>query len=194
MALSTVTYQAANPGVNDDTNLGYVVGDLIMNTTTGEFFVCTDNTSTAAVWAELRSSESGTIDQVLTWNVSGPVGTGTGQDGLRIALADGIIQSIAISLEDRGNNGNSIVDLNKHIPTKPITTQRNGTAGTTIYTTQANRPTLTGNTPTKTDNAIIQATDPDVVSFLEGDFFTMDVDSTVASNRDLNVLMIVRYD
>ena len=81
-------------------------------------------------------------------------------------------------LEDRGGTGGggiTRVDINKHTPAGAITTQQNATAGTTIYTTQANRPTLTG-AASSSDNAVIEATDPDVTSFAAGDFFTMDID------------------
>lgn len=45
-----VTTAPTDPTVTDDTNAGYSVGDLWVNTATGEAFIATDVTAGAAVW------------------------------------------------------------------------------------------------------------------------------------------------
>lgn len=43
-----------NPTTTDDMNSGYSVGSDWLNTSTGKFYKCTDNTIGAAVWALLN--------------------------------------------------------------------------------------------------------------------------------------------
>ncbi len=132
--------------------------------------------------------------EVIEWVLNGSVSTGTEQDGLRVMDRPGSIGTIIVSAGDRGNTGTNLFDVNKHVPAKPITTQRNATAGVTIYTTQANRPDLDGLSASATDNAIKQAVAPNVTSFLAGDFFSMDVDTAFAQLSDVVVQMTVTYN
>lgn len=46
----TTTSSTSDPTVNDDESAGYAVGDVWVNTTSGEVFVLTDATTGAAVW------------------------------------------------------------------------------------------------------------------------------------------------
>jgi len=135
-------------------------------------------------------------DDTITWQINGqqpPINTA--QDGHRPVRTSGTIMGVIFAVKARGKSGaNNRVDIHKHVPTKPITTLRVGTSGTTIYTTQANRPTIAGNDATDTDNAIIQATASDVTTFAAGDFFTCDVDDSANNSEDFTVTMYVRYD
>ena len=82
-----------------------------------------------------------------------------------------------------GNGASTIVDVNKG---------STGVAPTTIYTTQANRPTVAfgeGNYVSKV------ATAPDVTAFNAYDFFTIDVDAVEGGNpNDLVIGVSIVYD
>lgn len=134
-------------------------------------------------------------EEIFTWVFNGTLpGSATATDGGRIARRAGTIIKATIFMEDRGGSGSSIADINKHIVAGVITTQRNATAGVTIYTTQGNRPTIAGGA--NTENAVFETVTPDVTSFLAGDFFTMDIDqrATGAFAAGIVVQLHVKYD
>lgn len=56
-------FDTVNPTANDDTLDGYVVGSRWVNTTTGQEYVCVDNSSAAAVWAETTGGQSLTVEE-----------------------------------------------------------------------------------------------------------------------------------
>ncbi len=134
--------------------------------------------------------------ETLEWNLNGNISSGLFQDGVRTAAKSGTIISIVVAAKEIGKDGSRTFDINKHIPAKPITTQRADVTGTTIYTTQDNRPGIDGDTSNKTDNVIKQALAPDVTDFVAGDFFSLDVDvaSIGDQTKDVTVTMEVKYN
>ncbi len=130
---------------------------------------------------------------LIEWVANGPINAGTNEDGIRVMPKSGNIVAVYMSIEGRGNNGDTIVDISKGTPGTPHTTQQNATALSTIYTTQANRPTLTGLTGNGGDNAFIKATLPDVTAFAAGDMFVMDIDESAPLASTVSVLMEVEY-
>ena len=155
----------------------------------GKLFILDD----LGVESELLTTTA-LMDDCHEWLFSGAVMADAEIDGFRIMERAGTIQGVVMSLGDRGETGDNIIDIHKHVPAKPITVQRNNVAGAPIYTTQANRPTLAGLDGSTADNAIIQATDPDALTFLAGDFFSVDVDQIQTDASDLVVQLYVRYD
>jgi len=146
------------------------------------------------IFDDLNEALAGDADEALVWNLNNALGLGVGQDGFRYVKDAGVVTGCIISARERGDVGTAFLDLNKHIPTKPITTQRNATPGTTIYTTQANRPQIIGDAVTKTDNAIFQTIIPDVIPFTAGDFFSCDVDSIGGGSvEDVTISLFVSY-
>jgi hypothetical protein len=138
--------------------------------------------------------------EVFEWVISGNIATGTDLDGLRIMPRAGTIVMVTSAIRIRGTGGSTIADVNRTVPTKPITTQRNATAptGTTVYTTQGDRPTLAGGSGGGTESAVIEAADPAVTSFVAGDYFAMDIDAIATgaganAPKDLTVQMTVQY-
>lgn len=132
--------------------------------------------------------------QTFSWVFSGVTTTGVAKDGFRSLPRAGTIESVVVLAGAKGNTGTSLFDVNKSIPTKPITTQRDATAVTTIYTTQGNRPDLVGITASSGDNAIKEAVAPDVTTFVAGDFLSVDADSVVVQLKDVEVTVTVKYD
>jgi len=142
----------------------------------------------------IRNPSSIIAEDVLVWVINGPLAPGIEQDDARAVRLDGIIRGVIVTAGQKGDTGTALFDINKHVPTKPITTQRDNTAPVTIYTTQANRPSIVGDSATKTQNAIKQAADPDVTSFSAGDFFTVDVDDIGGgSNQDIVIHLYVEF-
>ncbi len=148
----------------------------------------------SAVSNVIASSGRILID-TFTWVMAGSVDTDTEVDGFRAAYTSGIIKSITFSLTERGRNGDTIVDINMFTNAITIiTNQVNATVGATVYTNQANRPTLIGDTATRTVNAAIRAALPDITNFPMGARFTIDVDEDVTQNDGLSVDLTVIYD
>jgi hypothetical protein len=92
------------------------------------------------------------------WAANGPYIVGTTVDGGWIVPTAMTISAVWLHRATPGTSSSSIVDLNKN--------------GVTMYTTQANRPTIAFN---DSDNKV-QATLPDITSVAAGDILTMDID------------------
>jgi len=108
--------------------------------------------------------------------------------------ATGSIDRVWITLGDRGRNGDTIIDINIGSLSGSFTTQQNAISTSTIYTNQANRPTLAGLNGSESENAFIEAAAPDISVFDNGDFLSVDIDNTVIQNADLVVTVYVKYD
>lgn len=103
----------------------------------------------------------------LTYSISGAVATGVGT--FRLYNDSGVswtITAVRATVGTAPTGATLIVDVNKN--------------GTTIFTTQANRPTIAVSTNT------IKRTNMDVTTLADGDYLTVDVDqvgSTVAGSN-----------
>lgn len=91
-----------------------------------------------------------------------------GLDPFQVLEAFSII-SVELLRQHAGSTGTTTVDVNKN--------------GTTIFTTQANRPSVAS---TDGDNATDSAV-PDVMSFAAGDIITIDIDTVETSAETLIV-------
>lgn len=92
------------------------------------------------------------------WVANGPFKVDTSVDGGWTPPTAGRILYIWLHRTTAGASGSTIVDIHLN--------------GTTIYTTQANRPTIAFNDG---DNKVL-ATAPDVTTFAAGDILTLDID------------------
>lgn len=111
--------------------------------------------------------------EVHTFAVTGPLVVQTGKS--RVYLEGNYtVETVRASVNTQPTGAAIRVDVNKN--------------GTTIYTTQGNRPNIAVSTNTATANS------PDVTTFASGDYITVDVDiigSTVAGS-DLTVTIRLR--
>jgi hypothetical protein len=109
--------------------------------------------------------------------VNGKPAVDTEVDGAWIAPGAGTFERITLYRRTAGSSGSTIVDVHKN--------------GTTLYTTQANRPTVTqagGN------DQIDATTDFNVTSFAQNDRIEVDVDAVEAGNpQDISVIIEVSY-
>jgi hypothetical protein len=106
------------------------------------------------------------------WTANGPFIAGTAVDGAFISDTAFSITAVWIYRGTAGNASETIVDIHKN--------------GTTMYTTQANRPTIVWNDADKK----VDCTLPDVVTIAAGDIITMDIDQAEATTpTDLIVVI-----
>lgn len=112
------------------------------------------------------SSSSAGASQVFTWEANGPYTVDTAVDGARVSLAAGTVDAVWLYRTTPGTAGSTILDVNKN--------------GSTIYTTTANRPTITFN---DADLRVICSL-PDTISVGFGDILTVDTDQLESGNPE----------
>jgi len=88
-----------------------------------------------------------------------------------VATKNYTINYVFVHCKDTGTAGNTVVDVNKN--------------GTTIFTTQGNRPSLAWNDANGVDKSGI----PDVISLVEEDVVTIDIDEIATAAEDLTVVI-----
>ncbi len=110
--------------------------------------------------------------QTHKWVIAGALSTGAEQGGVWLAPRSLTIEKVYIYCKTTGSAGSSIVDINKN--------------GATIFTTQANRPTLAFD---DTDKKAVSGT-PDITALAEGDIMSMDIDQIATGAADLSVIII----
>jgi hypothetical protein len=118
--------------------------------------------------AELASPNA---EETITWFFSGVLTTGTKKDAALLGKA-GTITDVRAYLDTSGSGSSTIVDVNKN--------------GTTIFTTQANRPTIAAGA-----NASSTA-GPDVTSVAAGDRLSVDLDQLGTGAADLYVSVTIK--
>jgi hypothetical protein len=106
------------------------------------------------------------------WKANGPYIVDTDVDGGVAVPTAMTIDAIWVYRTTAGGSSSTIVDIHKN--------------GTTIYTTQANRPTIVFNDADKK----VQATLPDVTAVAAGDILTLDIDQAeTGTPADLTVVI-----
>ena len=132
-------------------------------------------TTTSGLYSRINGVTVGPIETLVPFNftVPGSIAVHTGRIRL-YAEATLTIISVRASLNTAPTGATCIVDVNKN--------------GTTIYTTQGNRPAIaiSGNTAT--------ANSPDVTSLASGDYLTMDIDQigSTVQGENLTVQVLAR--
>ena len=139
----------------------------------------TDNTighnDVKAATTPITDAGTGTIYKGVreaVWIVSGTLGTGTGVDPRRINEDIFIIDAAAV-VDTAPTDASLIVDVHLN--------------GTTIFTTQGNRPTIV---TTATDSGLAI---PDVTAASGGDVLTVDIDQIGSTVAGADLAVVVRY-
>jgi hypothetical protein len=113
----------------------------------------------------------------FSFKVTGKLAVQTDVDGAWIAPRACTITRVTLFRRTAGTSGSTTVDVNKN--------------GTTIYTTQANRPTVA---QTSGNDATDATTDMDVTSVAQDDRIECDIDAIEAGNvQDITVVVEVEY-
>ncbi len=111
------------------------------------------------------------------WNVNGKPQVDTDVDGAWIAPRDGTITRVTLHRRAVGSSGSTTVDIHLN--------------GTTIFTTQANRPSVLFSAGA---NAIDAVTNMNVTAVSQDDRLTMDVDTVEGGNpQDIAVILEIEY-
>lgn len=125
-----------------------------------------------AIGADIKALKR--IQEVFPMSRPGALTVAAGQ--ARLYLSGGYtLVDYRVSVGTAPTGASLIVDINKN--------------GTTLFTTQANRPTITAT------NRLASTTAPDVTTFAAGDYITIDVDqigSTVAGSDLVVILRMTR--
>jgi hypothetical protein len=111
--------------------------------------------------------------EAYTFAVTGTVAVGTGKSRIYLE-GDYVVETVRAAVNTAPTGAALLVDVNKN--------------GTTIYGTQANRPSIASGT-----NSALGGT-PSVTTFAAGDYLTVDVDhiGSTAAGADLTVTVRVR--
>jgi len=117
-------------------------------------------------------SSSATIaDQMLTLQHKGNLTTGV-KEIVRMPFA-GKISAVTAAVTTAPTGATAIIDLNKN--------------GTTMYTTQGNRPTIA------VSGTSVTATNPDVLTWAAGDRLSIEVDQKGSSTAGANLTVCISY-
>lgn len=116
----------------------------------------------------------GGTPHTAVYKLAGTFSTGAGTTRLyNDTGAAWTLLGIRATVETAPSGGSVVVDVNKN--------------GTTVFTTQANRPTITtGNTTSG------KVTTMDVTTVADGDYVTVDVDTRTAPAANLTVTIVVQ--
>ena len=118
------------------------------------------------------SSSAVLADQVFHYHIKGDLNTTSGKQAIRMPFA-GKISYVTAALITAPVGASAIVDLHKN--------------GTTMYTTQGNRPTITAG------NTYVTATLPDVLTWAAGDILQLEVDQKGSSTDGADLSVVVGY-
>lgn len=128
------------------------------------------NINDSGIGGEVGGGAAGS--NTSTFSQAGALSVGTGTFKLPFTLAAEIV-SIQLAVATSPTGADLIVDVNKN--------------GTTVFTTQANRPTV----PDGDANGVGAEAVPDVTSIAEGDYLSVDIDQvgSTVSGEDLTVVI-----
>ena len=118
------------------------------------------------------SSSAVIADQVFHYHIKGALNTSTGKQAIRMPFA-GKISYVTAALTAAPAGSSAIVDLHKN--------------GTTMYTTQGNRPTIAAG------STYVTATLPDVLTWAAGDVLQLEVDQKGSSTAGSDLSVVVGY-
>ena len=119
----------------------------------------------------------GSVIDTDRWAINGKPAVQTNIDGAWIAPRAGTITRITLYRRTAGSSGSTIVDVNIN--------------GTTVYTTQGNRPTVT---QAGGADQIDATTDMDVTAVAQDDRLECDVDAVEAGNpQDIDIILEIQY-
>jgi hypothetical protein len=129
--------------------------------------------TTVDVLGPLRQNTSYVLDEVATFSRSGTLTVAAGAGRFRFPFAATIL-GVTAAVNTAPTGASLILDVNKN--------------GTTIFTTQANRPTIAAS-----GNATTTEPTPDVTAMAAGDYLTVDVDQIGSTVAGSDVTAFVRY-
>jgi hypothetical protein len=113
-------------------------------------------------------------DDVIAFGTEGTLTVRTGKGRFRFPFA-AVLLGVSASVDTAPTGSAVILDLNKN--------------GTTMFTTQANRPTISANTNATTT----EVTNMDVTAIASGDYLTVDIDQIGSTVAGSDLVVTVRF-
>lgn len=153
----------AAPTVNDDSTQSYLKTDEWLDQANSVIYKCYDNTAGAAVWLSISGGGSGD----MAFRVDGALAVASDVYTM-LVTRDMVVDKWYIHCDDPGSAGSTIYDVHLN--------------GTTVFTTQSNRPTLAYDDA----NGWAVSGTPDVTDFSEGDILTIHIDQVATDAEGLN--------
>jgi hypothetical protein len=160
-------YKSAAPTADDDITTGFSKSDIWIDQSNGDAYICIDNADGAADWLRVGSGSGD-----YSFIVDGRLAVATNVPNAFIVTKDMEISACYIYCKTPGAASSTVVDVNKN--------------GVTIYTTQANRPTLAWDDANGWASSV-----PDILIFAAGDVITLDIDQVATGAEDLVVALSV---
>jgi hypothetical protein len=151
----------------NDTTSGYLNGKLIA----GSNITLTENNNGANETLTIEAHAPGGSDPVF--HVEGALMVAADVDGVHISPRVATITAVYIYCRDPGSASSTIVDVHKN--------------GVTIFTNQANRPTLAWND----GDQVAKSGVPDIVTLAENDVLSIDIDQIGTGSEDLTVIVAI---
>lgn len=159
---TTSEWSTANPVL--------AAGELGLDTSLNKFKI--GNGSSA--WNSLDYATGQRGESMITYGKAGSLTVTTGKIRYRFPFAATIVGvSLAVGTAPTGSS--IIVDVNKN--------------GTTIFTTQANRPTILAGA----FNTAAEVTNMNITSVAAGDYITMDIDQVGSTISGADLSAFIRY-
>lgn len=158
------------PTVNEDSSAGYKRGDVIIDTVALVVYQAASVAIGAAVWYSGGSGSGSGGGGDINIRIDGALAVAPNVYYVLITK-DTTSTKVYITCDNPGTAGSTIVDVHLN--------------GTTIFTTQANRPTLAYNDA----NGWAYSGAPDVVSFVEGDILIIDIDQIATGAEGLTLVL-----
>lgn len=156
--------------VSDTAPSSPVVGMGWYKSDTGQTFIYY-----SSAWVELAGGPAGPIGQsTLPWTKTGTLTTITGALDFPMPF-DGTILGVSARAGTGPTGADLIFDVNKN--------------GTTIFTTQANRPKIVAGSLSTAS----EVTNMDVTSFVAGDYISIDIDQVGSTIAGADVTVVIRY-
>jgi hypothetical protein len=137
----------------------------------GSVTVIDEGSNKTTVTVTASGSSGGTSYSDYVWYADGFLVTASGVDPNIVIPRNCTIQSVYANVKIAGDSGSTIIDVNKN--------------GTTIFTNQGNRPSIAFNDADKTT----KSGTPDVVSLVEYDVLSLDIDSVAVNAESLSVII-----
>lgn len=145
---NVVDGSTAPNGTVHDISYGYGVGSIFIDTTNDEAYICVDNTDGAAVWKAITNSATRRV--ISAWIDPTSASTSVAKITIGPMPFAGTFIKVTLKCKEGETNGATAQLVDIHLQTAA---NENTDTSTTIWSTQANRPTITntnksGNTTT----------------------------------------------
>jgi hypothetical protein len=158
--------------ISDTAPGGPSAGDTWFNSSTGKSYIYYDSS-----WIEIGGGSTGPKGEIgqsiVPYNRAGTLAVTTGQTRFRLPF-DATIVGVSAAVGTAPTGSSIIIDVNKN--------------GTTIFTTQGNRPAIA-----VSSHEAAEVTNMDITSLSTGDYITIDIDQIGSGTPGSDLSVFVRY-